>query len=394
MMSRRVVAIFVDLPSAYGRGLLRGISRYAQLHGSWEMYGDHERIIMPIEDRSHWRGDGVIVQHMRPEIEALVSHDAWPVINVSDHGAADRFVSVIPDHAEIGRLAARHFYERGLRDLGYCGFSGHNYSRVRGDGFAAEAASKGCSCTQIEGEGWQWEPQRWPERRAEIAAWIRTLPRPAGVFCCNDIRARHVAQICADIGVRVPEEIALLGVDNDELVCEMGSVPLSSIDLAAAEVGYQAAAMLDRLADGAPRPASPVLVPPVGVVTRRSSDVLAIADADVAEAVRYIREHAHEPMDVEQVVRTLAIGRRALERRFRSILGLTIAQQIAATRISKARQLLIHSNLAAPLIANRCGFRYVQQFNATFKRTVSMTPTAYRRQFRMGQNGDKNETLA
>jgi LacI family transcriptional regulator len=347
------------------------------------MYGDHERVIMPIEDYSHWKGDGVIVQHLRPEIQPLVAGVAWPVINVSDHAAADRFVSVIPDNAEIGRLAARHFFERGFRNFGYCGFAGANHSKVRGDSFAAEATSLGCSCAQIEGAGWQLEPQRWPERHAEIAAWIRALPRPAGVFCCNDIRARHVAQICADIGVRVPEELALLGVDNDELVCEMGSVAISSIDLAAAEVGYQAAAMLDQLAEGAPRPASPVLVHPAAIVTRRSSDMLAIADSAVVETLRYIHEHAQEPIGVEEIARAATIGRRVLERRFKSALGRTIGQQLASARINRAKQLLTQSDLPAPLIAERCGFRYVQQFNATFRRVVSMTPTAYRRQFRM-----------
>lgn len=382
-MRRRVVAIFVDLPSAYGRALLRGISRFAQLHGPWEMYGDQERVIMPIEDLSRWKGDGVIVQHVRPEIEPLLSSDAWPVINVADHASATRFASVIPDHAEIGRLVARYLYERGFRDFGYCGFAGHHHSRVRGDSFAAEVASRGCSCSQIEGEGQQWEPRRWPERRDEIAAWIRRLPRPVGVFCCNDIRARHVAQICADIGVRIPEEVALVGVDNDELVCQMGSVGLSSVDLAAAEVGYQAAAMLDRLAGGEPRPSTPVLVPPAGVVTRRSSDILAIADPHVAEALRFIYDHSHERIGVEHVVATAALARRALERRFKASLGLTIGQQLASARINRARQLLTHSDLSVPLIAERCGFHYAQQFHAAFKRITGVTPIAYRRRLRV-----------
>lgn len=382
-MPRRRVAIFVDLPFAYGRDLLKGIARYATLHGPWEMYGDTDRIVMPVEDLSRWRGDGVIVQQVRPELEGLVSGNRWPVINVGDADLAARFPTVIPDNAAIGRLAARDLYERGFRDFGFCGFYGQDYSRVRGEGFAAEVQARGCTSSMIEGEGWQWAPQSWPARQAEIAAWIRALPRPVGVFCCSDVRARHVAQICAEIGVRIPEELALIGVDNDELMCDISNVGLSSVDLAATDVGYRAAALLDRLVDGETPPATPLLVPPVGVVTRRSSDVLAVADPSVAEALRYIRENAHKPIGIEHVVGAVAVGRRALERRFRLILGLTIGQQIAGTRMGIAKQLLIHSDLPAPLIAQRCGFSYVQQFNATFRRATSMTPTAYRRQFRV-----------
>ena len=382
-MVKRRVAIFVNVAIAYGRDTLLGISRYIRTHEPWLIFGDPDRSATPMGDANEWDGDGVIGQISGPHNHDLLRRPGLPVINVHDHTADWGAASVLPDNIAIGRMGARHLLERGFRHFGFCGFQGHGYSQWRALGFATEVQRERCQISQFDGEGMQTTPERWNEVKADMTAWVRSLPRPVGVMCCNDTRARHLAQICQDVGVRVPEDMALLGVDNDVLTCGMSNPPLSSVDLSAEQMGYEAAAVLDRLMAGGGRPTAPILIPPTGVVTRHSSDVLAISDPTVAQAVRFIYEHAGEPIGVDDVVNAVPASRRVLERRFRTILNHTIGEQIGNARIDRAKELLVHSDVPTPVVALRSGFRYVQQFNMMFKRFTGVTPVAYRRQFHM-----------
>lgn len=379
------VAVFVDMLSAYGREVLIGINRYTRTHGPWVIYGDPERIVAPISEVGKWGGDGVIAHVYQPRMRRQLQRMGLPVVNVSQYLGESVFPSVLPDNAAVGRLAAEHLLERGFRHFAYCGFRRHRYGELRGEAFARRVIEAGYASERFDTDPPQERPEQWEARQAELAAWVGSLPRPVGVFCCNDARARHVAQVCHRAGVRVPEELALVGADDDELVCEMSNPPLSSVDVSAEQVGYEAAALLGRMMAGAsaPSPDSPMLLAPAGVVTRRSSDVLAIDDAAVVASMRFIRDHASEPINVEDVLGVAHVSRRVLERRFRAMLGRTVGQEIANVRLDRAKGLLIDSDLPAPDVAERCGYTYVQQFNAMFKRRTGMTPTAWRRQFRV-----------
>jgi LacI family transcriptional regulator len=382
-MSLPRVGIFVDMLSAFGREVLNGINAYVRSHDPWLIFGDPERIVAPLQDIAHWGGDGVIAQAWTPELREQLRHLNVPSVNVSHHRSDEIVSSVLADSLQIGALAARHLLERGFRQFGYCGFTGHRYSELRAEGFLAELQRHDCTCEVFDGVPPQAEPEQWDRRQAELAAWVGALRRPAGVMCCNDVRARHVAQVCLNIGVRVPEEMALVGVDNDRLVCEMSDPPLSSVNVAADQVGYEAAALLSRLMAGRPAPATPLLIAPRGIIARRSTDVLAIDDPIVAQAVRFIRDHAAEPISVDDVVAAVPLSRRVLERRFRKFLNRTAGDEIGHARIDRAKQLLTQSDTAIPEVARRSGFNYVQQFNTMFKKFTGLTPTTYRRQFRL-----------
>lgn len=369
--------------SSFGRDILTGVNRYNRAHGGWTIYGDPERIVAPIDDLRRWAGDGVIAQVWRADIHALMDRVEFPVVNVSQHMAESVLTSVLADSRTVGQLAAQHLLGRGFTQFAFCGFVGHRYSELRADAFDAEVARHGFPCVRFDTEPPQVEPERWDERLTALANWVRRLPRPIGVMCCNDVRARHVAQACTEAGVRVPEEMALVGADDDVLICEMSTPPLSSVDVNAAQVGYEAAALLDRLMNGEAPPTGPALVPPVGVVTRRSSDVLAVADPVVVDAMRFIHENASRPIGVNDVVDAVPASRRVLERRFKAALGRTVGEQIGQARIDRAKQLLVASDVPTPHVAAKSGFNYVQQFNTMFKRVTGMTPIAYRRQYRL-----------
>lgn len=376
------VAVFVDMLSGYGREILIGINRYIRTHGPWMMYGDPERVVAPIEEVERWGGDGIIAHVYQPRLRSMFAVMKVPVVNVSQLLADTGLTSVLPDNQAVGRLAAAHLLERGYRNFAFCGFTGHRYGELRCQAMQEVIAKHGFDCQVFNTDPPHDRPKEWEKSQQLLADWVKSLPKPVGLFCCNDARTRHVARVCEDHGVRVPEEVALLGVDNDELVCDMSNPPLSSIDVSAEQVGYEAAALLDRLMHRHKPPTEPILIPPMGVVRRRSTDVLAIPDEALAKAVRFIHDHAFEGISVEDVVATVPVSRRVLERRFRSLLERTIGDEITAVRLDHAKALLIHSDHPTSIIAERSGYQYIQQFNVAFKRRTGMTPTSYRRQFR------------
>ena len=389
----RRVAVFVDMLSEYGRDVLAGVSDYIRTRRHWIMFGDPERVVAPVEEIGRWQGDGIIAHILDEKTARAMAGARLPVVNVSSmlaqvpdrqsgqRGSKIGFPTVLPDNAAVGRLAAAHFLDRGFEAFGFCGFSGHRYSQARGEAFAARLAEAGHACAMHDSAPPQ-EAKRWDRLQGELAAWVASLPKPAAIMGCNDVRARHVARVCLDYDIRVPEDVALIGADNDELVCEMSYPPLSSMDLSAQRVGYEAAVLLERLMSGESPPERPIVVPPVGVVTRQSSDVLAIPDSDVADALRFIRDNYARPIGVEEVVAATSASRRVLERRFTQHLSSTIHKQIAAARLAHAKALLVHSDEPAGEVALRCGFNYVQQFNTLFKRAMEVTPTEYRRRYR------------
>jgi LacI family transcriptional regulator len=216
-----------------------------------------------------------------------------------------------------------------------------------------------------------------------VRDWLLALPKPAAVFSSNDVPARHLAEMCRALGLLVPEEVALLGVDNDELECLLCHPPLSSVVNPAEQIGYEAARLLDRLMSGRQPPRRPIHVPPTHVVTRQSTDIVAVADPDVSQAAAFIRDHAAENIGVADVVLALSMARRRLERRFRGCLGRTILDEIQRVRVERAKHLLAETDLPIPVVANRSGFSTPQRLAAVFRRATGQSPTAYRRQVRL-----------
>ena len=237
------------------------------------------------------------------EIARTLRRTRLPVVDVS----AARHVPNIPwvetDDAEIARVAAEHLLERGFRQLGFCGESGFNWSRWRQENFVRLVRAAGCQCHVHEALPSTEQGYSWNREKRRLAAWVSRLPRPIGVLACYDIKAQQLLDVCRELDIAVPEEIAVLGVDNDRLLCSLASPPLSSVIPNTHRTGYEAAALLDRMMAGERVPAEAHLIKPLGVHTRQSTDVLALDDPAVAAAVRYIREHACTGIDVSAVLR-------------------------------------------------------------------------------------------
>jgi LacI family transcriptional regulator len=223
--------------------------------------------------------------------------------------------------------------------------------------------------------------QDWAALEQEIARWLRSLPRPVGVMACYDLRGRQVLDACRRVGLAVPDEVAVVGVDNDELLCSLADPPLSSVQPDARRTGYEAAALLERLMAGAERPrGQAVLVEPLGVVTRRSTDVLAVEDADVSAALRFVRDHACGGIGVKDVLAAVPLSRRVLEARFRKLLGRSPHAEIARVQFDRVRHLLRETRLPLDEVARRAGFRNGEYLSTAFRRQFGVPPSAYRRE--------------
>jgi len=377
------VALIVETSNAYARGLLQGIFGYVKEHAPWFFHRvEQGRGDDPPAWLSHWEGDGIIARIETPRVAEAVVSAGLPAVDVS----AGRFVPHLPwvetDDRQIAILAADHLRERGFKSFGYCGEDRFQWSRWRGEAFAAALRASGLPCAEFSAPA---ETEIAAQIRG-IASWLRTLPKPVGILAGYDVKGLQVLDACRVAGLHVPDEVAVLGVDNDELLCELASPALSSVIPDPRRAGYEAAARLDRLMRGERVHPLELRIPPVGIRRRQSTDVLAIDDALIVKAVRYIREHACDPILVDDVVRMAALSRRVFEARFRRCLGRTPHEEILRVRMERVKQLLAETDLTVQGIAERTGFPHEEYLSVAFKREVGVPPGVYRSGQRAGSS--------
>lgn len=376
---RRVVLAF-PISLAFIERELQGIAEYARRSGGWSLTRVPEIHSTALGWLRHWQGDGAIVLITTAEDAQIARKLPFPVVNLAGHLAHPGVPTVMADHKAIGRIAAEHLLERRFQHFGYYGTRGKWYSHQRRDGFVETARQAGASCAVLQAANLPGTRSRWTDQQAELERWLRKLPTPVGILASNDPRAGMVLDACLAIGRRVPDEVAIVGVDNDPVACEYCAVPLSSVARQDRAVGERAAALLDELMRGGRAPAKPIFLPPAGVVLRASTDTLAIGDPYVAAAQRYIQSHLAKPFGVEHVLEAGKISRRRLEQRFRQCLGKTPYAFISEQRVEQARRLLAHPTpLRLTQIAAACGFTDLRRFRLVFRRLTGATPAQYRR---------------
>jgi len=370
------VFLCIETYAAYGRRIVDGAATYCDQHRPWAFH--LERRDVTAEGFRGWmrRCDGAIVAVRTEPVIAAVRACGKPVVVATWDHRLSPLPQVLADNAAVGRLAADHFHDRGLEQVAYLGTADQYYSRSRGDAFAARAAELGLHCDAFE-------PAQRDGYDQDVAARLTVLPKPAGLFAATDTLAQHAIDICHAAGLEVPDRVAVLGVDDDEQVCRLCHPQLSSIDHGTERIGYEAAALLDRLMRGEPPPAGPVIVPPVGVVERQSTDTLAIDDPGLRRAVRFIREQACEGIGVAGVLRAVPMARRTLEVRMRRVLGRTPQEEITRVQLERVKALLRDTDLPMPDIAARTGFSYPSRLSHVFRRVVGTTPTDFRRASRV-----------
>jgi LacI family transcriptional regulator len=379
------IALLIETSREAGRAMLRGIAAYARAQGHWQLF-HHERTLREAAPPwlRRWRGDGIIARIESPRLAREIQRQGLPTVDLRCSFVLPGVPRVSNDQAAIARLAADHLLDRGFRHFAYCGLPGIDYADERGRHFADALARQGVE-VQVYGGGGRLRggtayavEGRALTDEAALAAWVRSLPRPVGVLACNDSRARHVLGACGRCGAHVPDEVAILGIGNDEVECELCHPPLSSVRSDSRRIGFLAASVLDRLLHGRPPPRGDLLVPPLGVAARGSTDVVAVADAETAAAVRFIRERACDGIRVEDVLEIVPVSRSTLERRFLRHLGRTPKAEVLRVQLGRVKDLLAATDSSLAEIADRTGFSDVSNMCHAFRREEGQTPGAYR----------------
>ncbi|MEM6690876.1 MAG: DNA-binding transcriptional regulator [Planctomycetota bacterium] len=380
-MKRRSVALLVETSNGYARGLLEGVISYTKANGNWSVHlTEQERGSPPPAWLNGWHGDGVIARIETDEIGRALKEKGLPVVDLS----AARHISGVPwadtEDRAIARLAVDHFVERGFRHLGYCGVEGFVWSKRRSEHFHQLATSMGCRVHEhLSGPRYAvgFDPAREKRR---ISKWLQDLPKPIGVMGCYDFLAQQVLDACRETKIDVPEQVAVLGVDNDRLICELSEPTLSSIKPDTKRTGFEAACLLERMMNGEMLPTQePLITQPLGVELRESTDTLAVEDEDIAKALSYIRRNVNANIRVTDVVGHCELSRRSLEHRFKKLLGITPSQEILRARMSRIQELLRDTDLSIAEVATRTGFEYGEYMAAAFRRETGKTPTEYRK---------------
>ncbi len=374
----RRVAVFLQWDSTYSREMRVGIARYAAAHDPWTFFTYGGIAFEPLRRLENWNGDGIIASIHDEEFAGEIRASGATAVNIT---VVPGFPIVTRDDAAAGRLAAEHLIKQGHHHFGYVGVKGI-YTRRQREGFIGAIQQAGFGEDFYEPAPLERMPVRWKSAQKLLVRWLPALPKPIGVMACDDFRGRQVIEAAHQAGVLVPDEAAVIGVSNDEVVCGFCNPPLSSITIQGERVGYEAARLLDHLMTGGAPPAEPILIQPGEVVVRRSSDMLAIADADLAAAVRFIRENGNRPIGVTDILEEVPISRRSLERRFNAVVGHSPWREIRQAQIAHVRRLLIETDMSMPRVAAASAFYDAKRLSTIFKEEMGVTPTAYRRQFR------------
>jgi LacI family transcriptional regulator len=375
------VILLIETTHSYGRGLLRGIARYSSHHGPWSVfrqvphYGKHVRSERNISKWKKINADGMIIREPA-KIEDFMALGI-PMI-ISPNLMNPDIPTILTNAEKIGVLGAEHLLERGFKNFAFCGFEVLPWSlnrlssftqRIQKAGFQVEVFTS--SVKKI------YSPSE--KDRERLADWLGSLPKPIGMMTCNDDMGRAILEACKSVEIHVPEQIAVVGVDDDELTCGLTDPPLSSVALRSEKAGYDAAELLDRLMRGEKMKGQIINHDPSHVVTRHSTDIFAIQDKDVIDALQYIRANTLKPVQVNDVARHACMTRQALNKKFHKTIGRSIHSEIARLRINFARKLLIETNMSVSDISYKMNFSDIKSLSRLFKKETGLSPLQFRK---------------
>lgn len=372
------VALDVETSLVYGRRILEGIARYLRANRPWSIcLEQHELSSDPLELLKRWSGDGIITRTATADSVKAMRRRRLSIIDLGDIQPHLGILRICSADMVIGRMAAEHLLERGFEHFACCGFAGENWSQRRRDGFVTEVGHKGFTASVHESP--RSGLQAWKRDQQQLVEWLDTLPKPLAIFTTNDLRGQHILDACAQLDLAVPERVAVVGVDNDEIVCGFCQPSLTSIIPNPERIGYEAAVWLDRLMQGQLPTTMEIEIPPQGIAVRQSSDVYAVSDPTVASALSFIRERACEGVTVDDVLHHVSVSRSWLERSFRKLVKHSPQAEIRDVQIRRCKELLRTTNLPLDKIAHLAGFEHPEYMSVVFKRTTNETPGNFRK---------------
>jgi LacI family transcriptional regulator len=361
----------------YDYRLHQGIEKYAQEHG-WHLYADlaREKVIP-----WGWEGDGVLAWlGAGDDLAEFVESTRKPTVDFSLRRPQLKFPRVLEDHVHAAQLVTDHFISRGFGNFIFYSDADNWSYEERGKGFVSTLEAAGRKCLWLR---WHRSAdfasgrEEWKRKRKWLGAEMKRAPKPLAVFAANDQLALDVLESCENLGVTIPDQVAIVGAEDYLLAPDAMHIPISSVDTNLESMGYRGAELLDRLMSGQPAPKAPIRIPAKGVVVRRSSDFLAIKHQGVAKSLRFIWEHCHEPICVKDLVVVAAMSRRGMHKAFLEHIGRTPGQELQCVRIERAKKLLAESGNKIGALARMCGYQSVNSFCIAFKRSTGMSAKCY-----------------
>lgn len=391
----RKIALCMELSDFYEHGIARGLVRYAKSKPDWRLYG-YGWMFRSLNDLGAWEGDGIIARVEEAETADRLSAIGLPVIDVAGAYARPGFRSVTNDDFLTGYKAALHFLGCGFSRFAFLGVAGTLWSKERREGFMKCLAQRGRSGEPVSPLPTFERPLAWWEGRqgkgaaadssdregpGELEAFLSGLDLPVALFACNDTTGLRATELAARLGLAIPDSLAILGVDDEDILCELASPSLSSIMLDCEAIGFRAAGILDAVLEGGGAPeGSRIAVPPKEVAERESTRIFSCRDELVARAVTFIRAHAHEGIDVADLLALVSASRRSLETRFRREMGRSLHEEIVGAKIATAKRLLGSTGYTIERVAEESGFGALGRFHEAFKRAEGLSPGEWRRE--------------
>ncbi len=379
------IGVLVETDFSWGRNVLRGIASYAEKLGPWNLLVEPHHSSTSWTIPQAWSPDGLITRISTPLLLRRLHNLGVPVVDVGDLFVEEVGIdSVVTDYEAWANLALEHFRSKGFSNFAYFAPPSREYSNLRGKAFTTLVQECGLSCAQYR-PGYRVGREISPEEhRRRVTRWLSQLPLPVAILTVDAARGKSLAEVCNQAGFDIPDQVALLAGDSDDLSCEICTPPLSSIDVASRQIGYEAAARLAARLAGGPPLAAPTLVVPEGIGHRHSTDVLAMDDPLVVRALRYMQLNAYRGITVEDVLSEVPVGRRQLERQFKRCLGRLPAEELRRLRLERGSHLLVKTELSMEEVAEACGYAGATQFGAAFRRKYGVTPLAFRRRTQAG----------
>ncbi|EMI43508.1 xylose operon transcription regulator XylR [Rhodopirellula sp. SWK7] len=373
------VAVLVDTSTQWGRQIIRGVTSYAQQNGPWHLQveprGRDDRMQLPRD----WDGDGIIARVANTTLAKDLSERSAAIINISGINLSGyHFRRVMTDYDAVASLAAEHFRSRGFQRFAYVGPLKVSYVKSHADAFEQRIVADGDQLQRFNYAFESMSSERWQVQRRKLSRWLANLEKPIAIFCWGTAASCQLLDICRLDSIIVPDEVAVLAGDNDDVISATTVPPMSAILNPALQIGFHAAQRLDRMMKNVRDEDDDELIPPIEVVTRGSTDVLAIEDDELLRAVRYMREHAFSPLTVKEVADSVPLTRRSLERKFREWVGRSPLAEIHRLRIARVKELLATTDMPMSRISLATGFGTPEYMATAFKKEMNMTPLRYR----------------
>ncbi len=371
------VILIIETSRSFGRQILLGISKYSRLNGPWAFYREARDMQSALPHLKNWQADGIIMRNSKV-YKQLLSLNAPTILVLHDIEEDSDLPVISTDSAQISKMAAEHLLNKGFKNFAFCGFNNKSWSLQRQENFIQYLEKEGFK-TSVFKQSNSAIQKKWEQEQIHMAKWLKNLPKPVGIMACNDDRGQHVLDVCKIAELRVPEDVAVIGVDNDDLICDLCDPPLTSIALNAEKAGYEAAELLDKLMCGEKTDKNIIPVEPTHIISRSSTDLLATEDKEINKAIRYIRQNFRKNIQVSDVVNSTILSRRNLELRFKKSINRSINSEIRRIRVEQICRLLIETEMSISEIAYGLGFSSVEHISRYFKSEIGTNLRDYRR---------------